>query len=37
MNIISEEPGHSDPEPTKIYLDSFDDEVMDNANPLITI
>jgi integrase len=36
ISVISEGLGHEDIKTTQIYLDSFDDEVLDKANQLIT-
>ena len=36
ISVISEGLGHEDSKTTQIYLDSFDDEVIDNANELVT-
>ena len=36
ISVISEGLGHEDIKTTQIYLDSFDDEVLDQANQLIT-
>ncbi len=36
ISVISEGLGHEDSKTTQIYLDSFDDEVIDNANKLVT-
>jgi len=36
ISVISEGLGHEDIKTTQIYLDSFDDDVIDKANALIT-
>jgi integrase len=36
VSVISEGLGHADIKTTQIYLDSFDDDVLDEANKLIT-
>jgi integrase len=36
ISVISEGLGHEDIKTTQIYLDSFDDEVLDKANQMIT-
>ena len=36
VEIIGEGLGHEDTKTTQIYLDDFDDDVLDNANDLIT-
>ena len=36
LEVISEGLGHEEFKTTQVYLDSFDTEIIDNANELIT-